>query len=107
MEFCDRLWNFTKFAPKLYQICIFFVTTKKLSCDLKSPHFLTFSAKRRKFQIGQRDSHGKSRNGPGKVLEKYFVRSVGTLNIEAPTMQSACIVFDIYLEVSEKDAQNR
>ena len=99
--------EFYQICPQIVPNLYFFVTTNKLSCDLKSPHFLTFSAKRREFQIGQRDGHGKSRNGPGKVLEKYFVRSVGTLNIEAPTMQSACIVFDIYLEVSEKDAQNR
>ena len=38
--------------PDLYQICIFLVTTKKLSSDL--------------------ESHG-------EVMEKYFVKSVGTL----------------------------
>ena len=35
-------------------------------------HFLTFSAKRRKFKIEERDGHG-------KVMDKYFVKSVGTL----------------------------
>ena len=53
------------------------VTTKKLSSELESLHFLTFSAKRCKFKIGERDGHGKSRNGHGKVMEKYFVKSTG------------------------------
>ena len=38
-----------------------------------------FSAKRQKFKIAERDGHGKSRNGHGKFMEKYFVKSVGTL----------------------------
>ena len=45
MEFCDQSWNFTNFAPELYQICNSFVTTKKLSSDLESPHFPMFSRK--------------------------------------------------------------
>ena len=40
-----------------------------------------FPAKRREFKIGERNGHGKSRNGHGKVMEKYFVKSVGTLRI--------------------------
>ena len=51
MEFCDQSWNFTNFAPKFYQICIFFVTAKKLSSNLESPHFQTFSAKYCKCKI--------------------------------------------------------
>ena len=35
MEFCDQSWNFTNFAPKF----VFFVTIKKLSSNLESPHF--------------------------------------------------------------------
>ena len=69
MEFCDQLWNLTNFVPELYQrhtcigpslyqICIFFVTTKKLSSDLESLHFPTFSAKRPKCKIGKRNGHG-------------------------------------------------
>ena len=50
----------------------FLVTTKKISSDLESPHFLTFSAKRCEFKIGDRDGHGKSRNGNGKVMEFFF-----------------------------------
>ena len=42
MEFCDQSWNFTNFAPKLCQICLDLVTTKKLSSDLECPHFLMF-----------------------------------------------------------------
>ena len=60
-------------CPELYQIWTFFATTKKLSINVESPHFPTFSAKKK------RDCHGKSRNCQGKVMEKYFVKSVGTL----------------------------
>ena len=77
MEFCDQSWNFTNFAPELYQICNFLVTTKKLSSDLESPHFLTFSVKRRECKIGKRNGHGKSRNGYGKVMEKIFCHVCG------------------------------
>ena len=47
MEFCYQSCNFTNFAPELYQICMcFFATTKKLSIDVGSLHFPTFSTKR-------------------------------------------------------------
>ena len=75
MEFCDQSWNFTNFAPKLYQICSFFVTSKKLSSVLESAHFLTFSAKC-KCKIRKRDGHEKSRNGHGKVMGKYLLSSL-------------------------------
>ena len=39
-----------------------------------------FSAKCRKWKIGKRDGHGKSRNGHGKVMEKYVVKYVRTLS---------------------------
>ena len=45
MEFYDQSWIFTNFAPELYQICMLFATTTKLSIDVESPHFLMFSAK--------------------------------------------------------------
>ena len=51
MEFCDQSWNFTNFAPKLCQFCMFLVTSKKLSSDLESPHFPLFSAKCRECKI--------------------------------------------------------
>ena len=38
-----------------------------------------FSEKRFKCKIGKRDGHGKLKNGHGKVMEKYFVKSVRTL----------------------------
>ena len=79
MEFCDQSWNFTNFDPKFYQNCIFFVPATKLSSNLESPDFPTFSAKYCKCKIGKRDGHGKSRNGHRKVMEKYFVKYVGTL----------------------------
>ena len=62
--------NCTKFVLSL-------VATKKLSSDLESQHFQTFSAKRHKLKIGQRDGHGKSRNGHGKVMEKIFCQVCG------------------------------
>ena len=40
MEFCDQSLNSTNFAPKLDQICIYFVTTKKLSSNLESHVFV-------------------------------------------------------------------
>ena len=79
-EFCDQPWNFTNFDPKLCQICIWFVPTKKFSSDLESPHFPMFSAKCRESKIGGKIGRGTSRSGQGKVREKYFVKSVGTLN---------------------------
>ena len=69
MEFCDQSWNFTNLAPNFYQICMNFATTKKLSSNLESPHFPIFSPKCRECKIGKRDSHGKSRNGHGKVMD--------------------------------------
>ena len=57
------------------------VTTKKLSSNLESLHFLMFSEKPREFKIGETDGHGKSRNGHGKVMEKYFLKPVGTLRL--------------------------
>ena len=45
MEFCYQSWNFTNFDPKLYKICIFFATTKKLNICVESLHFFMFSAK--------------------------------------------------------------
>ena len=37
-----------------------------------------FSAKCSECKIEKRDGHGKLRTGHGKVMEKYFVKSVGT-----------------------------
>ena len=76
MEFCDQSWNFTNFAPKFYQFCIFVVTAKQLSSNLKSQPFLMFSAKCRECKIGKRNGLGKSRNGHGKVMEKYILSSM-------------------------------
>ena len=59
---------------------MFFVTAKKLSSNLGSPHFLMFSEKCCECKFGNRDAHGKSRNGHGKFIEKYFVKYVGTLS---------------------------
>ena len=45
-----------------------FVTAKKLSSNLESPHFPMFSAQCCKCKIGKRHGHGKSRNGHGKMF---------------------------------------
>ena len=58
---------------------MFFVTAKKFSSNLESPHFPMFSENCRKCKIRKRDGHGKSRNGHGKVMDKYFFKYVGTL----------------------------
>ena len=79
MEFCDQSWNFTNYAHRIVPNLYFFVTTKKLSSDLESPHFLRFSVKCHECKIKKRDGHGKSRNGHGKVMGKNVVESVGTL----------------------------
>ena len=56
-----------------------FLSPKKLSSYLEILQFPTFSGKCRECKTGNRDVHGKSRNCHGKVMEKYFVNSVGTL----------------------------
>ena len=52
-------------------------------CPSSFPDFLSLlngiSVKRHKFKIRESDRHGKSRNGHGKVMEKYFVKSVTLL----------------------------
>ena len=59
---------------------MFFVTAKKVSSKLESPHFQMFSAKCRECKIRKRDGYGKSNNGHGKVMDKYFVKYyMGTL----------------------------
>ena len=84
--FGHKSWNFvishliTNFAPELYEICKFAITEKPSICA-ESPDFPVFSAKCRECKIEKRDSHGKLRNGHGKVMEKYVVKSVGTLII--------------------------
>ena len=58
---------------------MFFVTAEKLNSNLESLHFLMFSAKCRECKIGKRDDNRKSRSGHGNVMEKYFVKYLGTL----------------------------
>ena len=83
-KICQKSWNFVvshgilPILPQNYSI--FLVNSKKLSSDLESPHFPMFSAKHCECKIGERNGHGKSRKGHGKVMDKYFVKSVGTLN---------------------------
>ena len=58
---------------------MFFATTEKLSIPVESLHFPMFSAKCCECKNEKRDGHGKLRNGHGKDMDKYFVKSVGTL----------------------------
>ena len=51
-----------RIVPNVY---VFFATTKKISINLESLHFLTFSAKRHTCKIDKRVGHGKLRNGHG------------------------------------------
>ena len=46
---------------------------------LESPHFPIFFTKCHKCKIDKRDGLGKLRNGHVKVMDKCFVKSVGTL----------------------------
>ena len=74
--------EFYPFCPQIVPNLYFLVATKKLSSDLESLHLLMFSAKCRECKIRKKKGHGKSRSGQGKVMEKYFVKSVGTLHGE-------------------------
>ena len=76
MEFYD------KFPPNCTKFAHFFATTKNSSIDVESLYFPTFSqisAKCCKYKLRREAVMEKSRNGQGKVMEKYFVKSVGTL----------------------------
>ena len=61
---------------------MFLATAKKLSINVESLHFPTFSTKRSECKIEKRDGHHSWKiktNAHGKVMEKHFVDSVGTL----------------------------
>ena len=92
MKDWPKVWNFvishgilSILPPKLYQICIFFlVTTRKLSSNLESLHFPTFSA-------NCRECKTRERNGHGKVIDKYFdLRSVKVINKFWITVFACC-----------------
>ena len=83
--------------PNLF---FFLVTAKKLSSDLESPHFPTFSEKMLRMQ-NWRDGHGKSINGHGKVMEKYVVKYVGTLSAEMVLAERESMV------LSERESMGR
>ena len=72
MEFCDQSWNFTNFDPKLCQICILLVPTKKFSSDLESLHYPMFSAKCCECKIG-----GKIKKWSGKSQGKIVCQVCG------------------------------
>ena len=80
--------KFYQFCPLILQNLYFFVTTKKLGSDLERLHFQMFSAKRRKFKIGERDGHGKSRNGHGKICCQICGNPVPDLHIPYINIQA-------------------
>ena len=93
----QKLWNsvmshwILPILPQNYvKFLLFFVTTKKLSSNLESLHFSTFSAKCCECKIGKKDGYGKSRNGGGKVIDKYFVKCLGTLLYNSLTPTVPC-----------------
>ena len=51
---------------------MFFATTKKLSIEVESLYFPTFSAKRCECKIDKRDGHGKLRNDHGKSWKIFY-----------------------------------
>ena len=55
--------------------------------SMKKVCFLTFSTKPYKCKIDKNDGHGKLRNGDEKVMEKCFVKSVGTLIDDYPLFE--------------------
>ena len=57
MKKWQKVMEFYQFSPQF--VLNFLITTKKLSSDLESLHFLIFSAKCHKFKIEERDGHGK------------------------------------------------
>ena len=57
----------------------FFVTTKKVCICVECPIFRCFPQNAANVKIEKRDGHGKLKNDHGKVMKKYFVKSVGTL----------------------------
>ena len=59
----------------MYQICMFFATTKKLSIIVESWHFRTFSAKHLKCKIVKKHGEGNFSNGHEKVMEKSWIFS--------------------------------
>ena len=77
MEFCDQSWNFTNLVPKLCQICIFLVPTKKFSSNLESPHFPMFSAKCLECKIG--GGGGIVRENQEMVKEKSWKNILSSL----------------------------
>ena len=97
MEFCDQSWSFTNFAPELYQICIFFVTNKKLSSDLESPYFPRFSAKRCECNIGKRDGHRKIKKWSWKSHGKIFVQVCG--NPVKGTKSNTVVIFFTHITI--------
>ena len=65
--------EFDQFCLQIIPNLYVFTTTRKLSIGVESPQNAANA------KIKKRDGHGKLKNGNGKVMEKYFVKSVGTL----------------------------
>ena len=65
--------TFTNLAPELYKSYMFFATNKN---PYRKSAFSDVFCK-----MSRNRGHGKLRNSHGKVMEKYVVKSVRTLNM--------------------------
>ena len=63
MEFCYQSWNFTNFPPKLYEMCMSFAATKKISIRVEVCIFQCFLQNASNMENDNRDGHGKLKNG--------------------------------------------
>ena len=76
----EKSWNFVishgilPILPLNCTKCVRFMPP--LSINVGSPHF---PPKHQEGKLDERDGHGKLRNSHGKVMHKYFVKSVETL----------------------------
>ena len=60
---------------------VFLAPTKKLSIHVEILRFQCFPQNAVNAKIDNRAGHGKLKNGCGKVMEKYFVQSLGTVEL--------------------------
>ena len=67
--------------PNCTKFVFFCSTLRKLSSDLESPHFPIFPQNAANSKSGREMviENQEISKGHGKVMEKYFVKSVGTL----------------------------
>ena len=96
MEFCYESWNFTNFATKVHEVCMFLATTEKLSTHVESPQFPQFSMKCRKCKNQQQRWSWKIEKWSWKSHEKIFCQVCGnpgeTISIMFPNISKYSFV---------------